>query len=732
MNKTLRLFPLFLLLFSNAINANNPEAEDWYKKACTPDTGYDWHTGGRSWDFTYGGLCKRAKKNGKWKKADEAIIKILKIVRPRIKELSKKYNVSPGAVIGILLAENAMNQDILDDLEDWATSWKLAEDGKLLGKEFSSGWAQIRPSAARVAEKFLAAKENRKERSDVELTQFRKNPAGSIELTVAIIADAQDKYKNCICDQAKNPDKKCGYDISKDDAILATLFNIGSPGKFCKESLRNNRLPRPNYFGIWTMSARDITAEILGPPDQKINFSFEVDSNQISQFERELSLGKMIKNTDVNPYFDIARKGREFSEKWKDFEEITMLDMAMDPELKSKPLFEILLENPRLAKEKKQEETRQFIDHFHLGVQADKEAQVITKQAFEITSEASSNALVVISEFELNSVPKNCLNPKRDLDKLTSIKVKREEKVLSITDKRVCKNDIFYLVVTSSGKQGWINGGILSSLTTPIKLATSPKCKYDYDTSCKEVLEFETRVDIEQNLTEGYMSFAIPEVGGGDYQTDSCKFYAEHPYFQNDQQKALGILSTCANLENSLDNKIQTKLNKINNIITGLEYLDFSEISLELTSLGSICEVQEMAMSDGGLTDIEINEIMCKQNENSLYVAKEVLELQKKLAIITSFSNNENDSQELLESNVDKLFSVLEGISARKEFPKCASLWRDKTRKFLEKVKNIECVKGIEVPNLDIGADYFDSRKFSYTPSDTLTIKLRTSEMSCE
>lgn len=711
----------FLFLFIGLAYANTFEnVEEAYKAACG--------TGGYSRSY-----CDRVRYRDKWTEPKKEISKALKIMRPKIKEMAKEFDIDPRFIVASILTENSVNVKIDDKLQDWLVNVGIAEDGSIFGKSFSFGWGQLYIEAAMEAEKVIAKKEKRKMLPRDKVASLLLTPNGAMKYAAALNKHNIDTYKNCICDQDKNPEKVCGFDISNDLSAVATLYNIGNPGKYCRRSLKAKRKPRPNFFGLWAWAQENTINEIVGPPDQNIDFSFELDSNVLAEIDRKSKIKSLDRSINLDPYIKYGDMKNKFESKWKGFKDPSILDFLKDDNGKHKSFYEVLFERPQLKKKKDEEETKLFINGYNIKSMANADVQDITKKAYGIKGDEKLNSLKLIGDLNVTSVPEGCLNSKRDRDKLVNHKIKKDELIMSVTDERVCRNDRFVLVTTSSGKIGWINKAVLMSKSKLNHEKKLKQCKFNYNSSCKEKIEFESRMKLKEDLSLGGIVFEIPEIRGGDYKSDSCRYYSHSQRFQSELQKALGLLSSCVDIQESLSEDAQKKIIQIGKVLNDIKYLDFQEIGLELSTLAATCKVNLYTNDDENLSKDDIFNIMCNEKENNPFlVESEYLNLQRKMSIIANFSNNKEQASTLIDANLENLYTKVLEISKRKSTPECKSLWRDKTKKYIKKLEQFSCIKAIELPNLDIGADYYSSSRFRYIPSDNNKIIFRTSELSCE
>jgi hypothetical protein len=181
-------------------------------------------------------------------------------MRSLIIKIAQQYNVDPVTLVATPLAENTMNVDIKDKVQDeLEAQGRLDDDGRIIhdgsitnyaiswidDKPMSIGPGQIYVFAANHVEKLAASIEGRPLRSKKEIKAALKTRGGALRYAAAILRDAQDMYA------------QAGFDISRRPDVLATLYNIGK----VKDRLRNfqqrykdtkgRAQPLPNYFGYW-------------------------------------------------------------------------------------------------------------------------------------------------------------------------------------------------------------------------------------------------------------------------------------------------------------------------------------------------------------------------------------------------------------------------------------------------------------------------------------------------
>lgn len=174
-----------------------------------------------------------------------------KPLRALIVQIANQYHIDPVTLVLTPIAENTMNVNIVDKIEDeLEEQGKLDDDGRIIAsdlettamaalynKPLSIGPGQIYVYAAKNVEPLAASIEQRPMRVKKDIKRQLMTREGALRYAAAIIRNAQDIYA------------AGGYDISRRPEILATLYNIGR----VKERLSNarGRQPLPNYFGFF-------------------------------------------------------------------------------------------------------------------------------------------------------------------------------------------------------------------------------------------------------------------------------------------------------------------------------------------------------------------------------------------------------------------------------------------------------------------------------------------------
>lgn len=191
----------------------------------------------------YDGACRKVGrvKKGRLvvKPIDQIYIDYYKRLRNVIIQIANEYDIDPVTLVLTPLAENTMNVDRIDEIQDELVRNGSAPEGVFLGVEMSFGPGQIYTSTAKRVEDLAAQIERRPKRSKREITSQLITPEGALRYAAAILRQAQDIY-------AEN-----GYDISRRPEILSTIYNIGKPERRVKNTVRERREPYPNYFGYF-------------------------------------------------------------------------------------------------------------------------------------------------------------------------------------------------------------------------------------------------------------------------------------------------------------------------------------------------------------------------------------------------------------------------------------------------------------------------------------------------
>lgn len=190
--------------------------------------------------------------DGTWKKPNTTIATLLKELSPEILAASKELDVDPRAIAGSILAENSLNVGVSDGVQDWLVKKGLASKGSMFGKKFTFGIGQLYFSTAKDAETYIAKIENRQPMTDDQINDALKDPKLSIRMVAKVLRQAQDIYQ------------KYGFNIKNDPAILTTVYNLGKPESRAKAARNENRLPKPNYFGLFVAKNLNKVTEVSG------------------------------------------------------------------------------------------------------------------------------------------------------------------------------------------------------------------------------------------------------------------------------------------------------------------------------------------------------------------------------------------------------------------------------------------------------------------------------------
>jgi len=188
----------------------------------------------------YDSFCSHLKNtDGSFKQAKPEVLALLRKLKPVIDKAARDYDVDPRAIAGAILAENSLNVQISDTLQEYLVKLKLTKTGTIFGTSFSFGLGQIQTATAYNVEALAAKIENRPLRTESEVAQSLTKPEDAIKYAAAIIKNTQDIYK------------ANGMDISKDLAVLTTLYNVGKPELRVLETKKLGGKPKPNYFGFF-------------------------------------------------------------------------------------------------------------------------------------------------------------------------------------------------------------------------------------------------------------------------------------------------------------------------------------------------------------------------------------------------------------------------------------------------------------------------------------------------
>jgi hypothetical protein len=189
-------------------------------------------------------FCKRlVDSGGSWRQPKWEVKQNLQNLAPEIYKTGKAFGVDPRAIAAAVFTENSINVNLVDSFEDFAVKFKIAKAGKIpiINKSFSFGWGQLYIEAARSAEPLVAKIEGRTQlRTDQEIQEQLEIPSEAMKYIAGVMKHIQDVYS------------QNGYDISKNPAVVATLYNIGNPETHARETKSSGHLPRVNFFGFFT------------------------------------------------------------------------------------------------------------------------------------------------------------------------------------------------------------------------------------------------------------------------------------------------------------------------------------------------------------------------------------------------------------------------------------------------------------------------------------------------
>jgi hypothetical protein len=206
----------------------------------------------------YEKLCQQLKDSGGFIKPKKKILLLLNELREPIKSISEKLGVDPRAVAGAIAAENTMNVQVDDDIQDWLVKLQIAPTASILGKSFTIGLGQIHVEAAAQVEPMLAKLEKRTTRSSKEIADALLTPVGAIAYAAGIVRKAQDDYK------------AQGIDVSDRPEILTTLYNLGNTDSKARTANASKQTPRPNYFGFFVQQNLDQIANAIEWKKKKV------------------------------------------------------------------------------------------------------------------------------------------------------------------------------------------------------------------------------------------------------------------------------------------------------------------------------------------------------------------------------------------------------------------------------------------------------------------------------
>ena len=276
------------------------------------------------WDQRYKDLCaydswcQNLKNNdGSIKQPKKEVLEAVRAVQEEIRKAAKDFGVDPRAVAGAIVAENSLNVQISDAVQDFLVKYKIAPKGEILGKKFTFGWGQLNLPAAKEAEVLMAKVEGRKMRSDTEISEELLKPASAVRYVAAVMRKVQDDYA------------KEGIDISKKPEILATLYNLGKSESKAVQTRVSGRDPRVNYFGYFVQryngqiegavgysapatavasAAGAVAASASGDKPSKAGKATKSDPASAATLTGAVSATNGAREVKVNPAFDGANR----------------------------------------------------------------------------------------------------------------------------------------------------------------------------------------------------------------------------------------------------------------------------------------------------------------------------------------------------------------------------------------------------------------------------------------
>ncbi|MBT4793321.1 MAG: DUF1402 family protein [Halobacteriovoraceae bacterium] len=217
------------------------------------------------------------------KKLDSNIWNVLRLTKDKINFAADLFpDVEPEVITACILAENSMNVQLDDEIQNWLqfnnkAAFKLVAN--IFGKDpekVSLGIGQIQTYVAFNVEPLLAKAENRppvKGKYSIDI----QDPASAYKYAAAIIQNAINIYR------------ENGFDISKSPEIQCTLYNIGKVEKRVKRSLTTGKAPKPNYFGFYVDYYMD-----------KISAEFKKKDSDSKPPKPDSSLQKLTKKQSIS------------------------------------------------------------------------------------------------------------------------------------------------------------------------------------------------------------------------------------------------------------------------------------------------------------------------------------------------------------------------------------------------------------------------------------------------
>jgi hypothetical protein len=206
--------------------------ESWEKRweeLCAYDLGRD----GMVW-------CRWLKhEDGSWISAKAEILELISLLAPEIRKVARLYEVDPRAIAGVILAENSLNLNLSDEIQDFLVRNRILQTPQLLGRAFTIGLGQVHLGTAQRVEELAARMEQRTVRQAREISRVLLTTHGTLNYIGAILRTSQDIYR------------ESGINVAGQPEILATLYNLGKPEQHAIESRKSGRTPRLNYFGFF-------------------------------------------------------------------------------------------------------------------------------------------------------------------------------------------------------------------------------------------------------------------------------------------------------------------------------------------------------------------------------------------------------------------------------------------------------------------------------------------------
>ena len=215
--------------------------------------------------------------------------------RADVREVARRFDVSPVALGGIVAAEktlltgrvDAVGEGVFqgvigslgeDDLERWAEEQE--RDFRRRGAQgggrptlltpylWTLGPAQVSFRLAILYEPEVARRTGRPKRSVRQVLDAVTSTPGNLEYAAALLGDAQRAYADV-----------AGVDIADDPGLLATLYHLGSPTVRARRLASDNAArasrgdapdpPRMNWYGAFVDHHAEEIAELLGLNDAR-------------------------------------------------------------------------------------------------------------------------------------------------------------------------------------------------------------------------------------------------------------------------------------------------------------------------------------------------------------------------------------------------------------------------------------------------------------------------------